>query len=167
MEQMIFCKKNGFFTLKNPRSGRPSKPISNGIADDCHGRKEQEKKKDIQVPFCREQAGGDQEGVAGKKKTDQQTGFRKNDNRQYRIPAPGNQALDVLQLRDDFHEEMHIERRIAEMRSRVTGRTKFQIPSTKCQISSKYQIFKYAFMDRLIICSFVIYLEFGAWNLEF
>jgi hypothetical protein len=45
--------------------------------------------------------------------------------------------------------------------------SKFQIPSTKIQTKSKYQTFQIQNCFEFEVLSIGIYLDFGAWNLEF
>ncbi len=49
-----------------------------------------------------QEAGSDQEGIAGQKKADQQTRFGEHNNKENRVSAPADQVLHIVKMREKF-----------------------------------------------------------------
>ena len=87
-DQVFFVEKQGIFLLEDSRAGRLSYVVAGGITEHCCSVEEQSELPDVQVSLGGEKPRGHEQGVAGKKKAGEKSGFRKNDCRQSKISGP-------------------------------------------------------------------------------
>jgi len=106
-QQMLFLEQERVVAREKSRTCAPPDEISGGIAEDCRDMKNCAEQVDIQQSASRNEAGCYEEGIARKKKTDEQAGFREDDAGHTEVARPFYQSGKVGEIREQLTQLIH------------------------------------------------------------
>ena len=70
-DSMLFVEEQAVFPVENAGSRRPPDKMADGVTEDCGNGKGRNQGVDVELTSGSKQSGGDEQGIAGKKNTDQ------------------------------------------------------------------------------------------------
>lgn len=98
--QIFALEENGIRPVEEPRPREIADRVSRAVPQDRCGHQKSVQGQKIKLPLRRHKPRGHQERISGKKKTSQDPCFAKNNDRKRRVTAPGDQSVQIVDLRE-------------------------------------------------------------------
>ena len=107
LAQIARFKEARFFSAKQPGPAGATNVVTDGVAEDRRTGQQDAKEDDVEVALGGQNAGGDEQGVARKKESDEESRLGEDDHREAGVPAPGDQGFDVPQAMKELEQLIH------------------------------------------------------------